>query len=224
MAGAGPCDWPGAGGGPSPWPRRPRRGFGIPGDELEARSGRTARPGRRRRRRDPRRRPRHRRRAGRSRRDGRSAPAAAAGAARASDYDRPETIEETAELVDAARRHRRRDRRSTISIPTQVRRWPTRIRADHGHIDVLVNDIWGAEVLKGGPPSGTRRSGSTTSTTGLRILRLGDRHPPRSRRTTCCRCSSTGPAGCSSRSPTAPPSTTRRTTGSRCSTTWPRSR
>ena len=29
---------------------------------------------------------------------------------------------------------------------------------------MLVNDIWGAEVLKGGPASGTRRSGSTTST------------------------------------------------------------
>jgi hypothetical protein len=25
-----------------------------------------------------------------------------------------------------------------------------RIRNDYGHIDVLVNDIWGAEVLKGG--------------------------------------------------------------------------
>ena len=38
---------------------------------------------------------------------------------------------------------------------------------------MLVNDIWGAEVLKGGPPNGTRRSGSSTSTKGLRILRLG---------------------------------------------------
>ena len=39
---------------------------------------------------------------------------------------------------------------------------------------MLVNDIWGAEVLKGGPAGlGHARSGRTTSTTGLRILRLG---------------------------------------------------
>ena len=37
---------------------------------------------------------------------------------------------------------------------------------------MLVNDIWGGELLKGGPPSGTRRSGSTTSPTACGILRL----------------------------------------------------
>ena len=33
----------------------------------------------------------------------------------------------------------------------EVRALADRIRDDYGHIDVLVNDIWGAEVLKGGP-------------------------------------------------------------------------
>src|SRR5262249_53943168 len=71
------------------------------------------------------------------------------GAAR-SDYDRPETIEETAELVTDL---------GGSGVPAvvdhldvaQVKALAERIRADHGHIDVLVNDIWGAELLKGGP-------------------------------------------------------------------------
>lgn len=72
------------------------------------------------------------------------------GAPTRSDYDRPETIEETAELVThlggtgvaAAVDHLE---------PDQVRTLAERVRGDHGHIDVLVNNIWGAEVLKGGP-------------------------------------------------------------------------
>src|SRR6187200_795867 len=51
-----------------------------------------------------------------------------------SDYDRPETIEETADLV-----------------PDQVQRLAERLRDEYGAIHVLVNDIWGAELLKGGP-------------------------------------------------------------------------
>src|SRR6478736_270806 len=65
-----------------------------------------------------------------------------------SDYDRTETIEETAELVTEL---------GGVGIPEvvdhldseQVRALAERIRARHGHVDVLVNDIWGAEVLKG---------------------------------------------------------------------------
>src|SRR2546421_4696158 len=67
-----------------------------------------------------------------------------------SDYDRPETIEETAELVT--------DLGGTgIAVtvdhldPTQVGRLAEQIGSDHGHVDVLVNDIWGGEVLTGGP-------------------------------------------------------------------------
>src|SRR4051812_46773123 len=67
-----------------------------------------------------------------------------------SDYDRPETIEETADLVTdlggtgiaAVVDHLDSD---------QVEGLAGRIRREHGHIDVLVNDIWGAEMLKGGP-------------------------------------------------------------------------
>jgi NAD(P)-dependent dehydrogenase (short-subunit alcohol dehydrogenase family) len=66
--------------------------------------------------------------------------------ARRSEIDRPETIEETAALVTEA---------GGEGIPVQVdhleldevRRLVERIDADHGRLDVLVNDIWGAEHL-----------------------------------------------------------------------------
>src|ERR671939_345700 len=64
-----------------------------------------------------------------------------------SDYDRAETIEETAELVTELGG-------TGIAVavdhldPDQVERLAEQIRHDHGHIDVLVNDIWGAERLK----------------------------------------------------------------------------
>jgi NAD(P)-dependent dehydrogenase (short-subunit alcohol dehydrogenase family) len=68
-----------------------------------------------------------------------------------SDYDRPETIEETADLVT-----RLGGEGVAIAVdhlePAQVAALAERIRGEHGRIDVLVNDIWGAEVLKGGPP------------------------------------------------------------------------
>ncbi len=65
---------------------------------------------------------------------------------RRSEYDRPETIEETAELVDAAGG-------AGIAIPVdhleadQVRALVQRIEAERGRLDVLVNDIWGGELL-----------------------------------------------------------------------------
>jgi NAD(P)-dependent dehydrogenase (short-subunit alcohol dehydrogenase family) len=65
---------------------------------------------------------------------------------RRSEYDRPETIEETAELVDAAGG-------TGIAVavdhlePDQVSALAQRIDAEHGRLDVLVNDIWGAEHL-----------------------------------------------------------------------------
>src|SRR5215831_15149735 len=63
-----------------------------------------------------------------------------------SDYDRPETIEETAALVDAV---------GGIGVPIavdhldpqQVEALAGRLRDEYGHLDVLVNDIWGAETL-----------------------------------------------------------------------------
>ncbi|MFE9200867.1 SDR family oxidoreductase [Micromonospora sp. NPDC007230] len=63
---------------------------------------------------------------------------------RRSEMDRPETIEETAELVTAAGG-------TGIAVPVdhldpdQVRRLVDRIDAEQGRLDVLVNDIWGAE-------------------------------------------------------------------------------
>jgi NAD(P)-dependent dehydrogenase (short-subunit alcohol dehydrogenase family) len=88
-----------------------------------------------------------------------------------SDYDRSETIEETAELVTAL---------GGNGIPVvvdhldagQVRRLADRIRDAHGHIDILVNDIWGAEQLKGGPPDWNTPIWRLDLHKGLRILRL----------------------------------------------------
>jgi NAD(P)-dependent dehydrogenase (short-subunit alcohol dehydrogenase family) len=88
-----------------------------------------------------------------------------------SDYDRPETIEETAELVShlggtgiaAAVDH---------LDPRQVEQLAEQIRADHGHVDVLVNDIWGGEVLKGGPAAWDTPLWELDLDDGLRILRL----------------------------------------------------
>jgi NAD(P)-dependent dehydrogenase (short-subunit alcohol dehydrogenase family) len=63
-----------------------------------------------------------------------------------SEYDRPETIEETAELVTAAGG-------TGIAIQVdhleakQVEALVQRIDAEQGRLDVLVNDIWGGEKL-----------------------------------------------------------------------------
>jgi hypothetical protein len=46
------------------------------------------------------------------------------------------------------------------------------IRDQHGHIDVLVNDIWGAEKLKGGPADWNKPIWQHDLDAGLRILRL----------------------------------------------------
>ena len=65
---------------------------------------------------------------------------------RRSEYDRPETIEETAELVTAAGG-------SGIAVAVDHLEAPAvealvrRIDAEHGRLDVLVNDIWGGELL-----------------------------------------------------------------------------
>ena len=89
-----------------------------------------------------------------------------------SDYDRPETIEGTATLVDELG-----GTGVPIQVdhldPAQVRRLADRIEADYGRIDVLVNDIWGAEILKGPPPSWDRPVWEHDIDDGLRILRLG---------------------------------------------------
>jgi NAD(P)-dependent dehydrogenase (short-subunit alcohol dehydrogenase family) len=89
-----------------------------------------------------------------------------------SDYDRPETIEETAELVTQLGGTGVALQVDHLDIAA-VGRLADRIRNDHGAIDVLVNDIWGAEVLKGGPSQWNRPIWEHDITDGLRILRLG---------------------------------------------------
>jgi NAD(P)-dependent dehydrogenase (short-subunit alcohol dehydrogenase family) len=63
-----------------------------------------------------------------------------------SEYDRPETIEETAELVDAAGGEGIAVKVDHLQ-PTQVEELVQRIDAEQGRLDVLVNDIWGGELL-----------------------------------------------------------------------------
>lgn len=91
--------------------------------------------------------------------------------AQRSDYDRPETIEDTAELVSQL---------GGVGVAlqvdhlehAQVRRLAEKVRAEYGHIDVLVNDIWGAERLKGGPSEWNTPIWAHDLERGLRILRL----------------------------------------------------
>ena len=63
-----------------------------------------------------------------------------------SEVDRPETIEETAELVSAAGGHG-----IPVAVdhlePEQVRALIATIDSAHGRLDLLVNDIWGGEHL-----------------------------------------------------------------------------
>jgi NAD(P)-dependent dehydrogenase (short-subunit alcohol dehydrogenase family) len=88
-----------------------------------------------------------------------------------SDYDRAETIEETAELVTELGG-------TGIAVvvdhldPGQVESLARQIRDDHGHVDVLVNDIWGGEMLKGGPTQWDTPVWELDLDDGLRILRL----------------------------------------------------
>jgi len=56
--------------------------------------------------------------------------------------------------------------------PDQVRGLADRLRTEYGHIDVLVNNIWGAEVLKGGPADWNTPIWEHDLDKGLRILRL----------------------------------------------------
>ncbi|NYF55522.1 SDR family oxidoreductase [Micromonospora purpureochromogenes] len=63
-----------------------------------------------------------------------------------SEMDRPETIEETAELVTAVGGTGIGVRVDHL-VPEQVRDLVARIDAEQGRLDVLVNDIWGGDPL-----------------------------------------------------------------------------
>jgi len=139
-----------------------------------------------------------------------------------SDYDRPETIEETAELVCEVGGNG-----VAIAVdhldPARVAALAQRLRAEFGHVDVLVNDIWGAEILKGGPSDWNTPIWEHDLADGLRIVRLAvETHLITSHHVLGLMVDR--PGSLLSRSPTAPPTTTPPVTGSRSSTTSPRSR
>lgn len=64
-----------------------------------------------------------------------------------SEMNRPETIEETAELVTAAGGHGIAVQVDHLN-PEQVQALVGRIDRGHGALDLLVNDIWGATVME----------------------------------------------------------------------------
>src|SRR6476620_10635870 len=88
-----------------------------------------------------------------------------------SDYDRPETIEGTAELVTSLG-----GEGIAVAVdhldPAQVEALAARVRDERGRLDVLVNDIWGGELLKGGPSEWDTPIWELDLDAGLRVLRL----------------------------------------------------
>ena len=85
-----------------------------------------------------------------------------------SDYDRPETIEETAELVTALGGEGIAVRVDHL-VPAKVSDLVGRIRAERGRLDILVNDIWGGERLF----EWNKTVWEHDLENGLRLLRLG---------------------------------------------------
>jgi NAD(P)-dependent dehydrogenase (short-subunit alcohol dehydrogenase family) len=87
-----------------------------------------------------------------------------------SEYARPETIEETADLVTGAG-----GRGIAVQVdhlvPDQVKELVARIRADEGRLDILVNDVWGGETLK----EWDKPAWGHNLENGLRLLDLGVR-------------------------------------------------
>lgn len=85
-----------------------------------------------------------------------------------SDYGRPETIEETAEIVEQMGG-------VGIAVPVDhlvqedVRSLVNRIRDEQGHLDVIVNDVWGGENLF----EFDKTVWEHNLDNGLRLLRLG---------------------------------------------------
>src|SRR4051812_23551661 len=88
-----------------------------------------------------------------------------------SDYGRHETIEETAELVTELG-----GTGVAIAVdhldPDAVLALAGRLRDERSHLDILVNDIWGGELLKGEPPQWDTPIWELDLDDGLRLLRL----------------------------------------------------
>src|SRR5882672_7953997 len=84
-----------------------------------------------------------------------------------SEMNRPETIEETAELVDEAGGQGIAVQVDHL-VPDQVQALVTRIEREHGALHVLVNDIWGATTMEW-----DKSVWESTLDIGLRTFRLG---------------------------------------------------
>ena len=84
-----------------------------------------------------------------------------------SEMDRPETIEETAALVDEAG-GRGIPVQVDHLVPEQVRELVARIEREAGRLHVLVNDIWGATTMEW-----SKTVWESSLDVGLRTLRLG---------------------------------------------------
>jgi NAD(P)-dependent dehydrogenase (short-subunit alcohol dehydrogenase family) len=85
-----------------------------------------------------------------------------------SEYGRPETIEETAELVSAAGGQGIAVQADHL-VAEEVRTLVDRIRATHRRLDILVNDLWGGEDLK----EWNKAVWEHDLANGLRLLSLG---------------------------------------------------
>ena len=83
-----------------------------------------------------------------------------------SEMDRPETIEETAELVDGAGGRGIAVRVDHL-VPDEVRALVARIEQEQGALHVLVNDIWGATTMEW-----NKTVWESSLEVGLRTLRL----------------------------------------------------
>ncbi len=83
-----------------------------------------------------------------------------------SEMNRPETIEDTAELVNAAGGHGIAVQVDHL-VPDQVQALVARVEAEHGRLDVLVNDIWGATTMEW-----NKSAWESSLDVGLRTLRL----------------------------------------------------
>jgi NAD(P)-dependent dehydrogenase (short-subunit alcohol dehydrogenase family) len=84
-----------------------------------------------------------------------------------SEMDRPETIEETAALVDEAGGHGIAVQVDHL-VPDQVRALVARIESEQGALHVLVNDIWGLTTMEW-----DKSAWESSLDVGLRTLHLG---------------------------------------------------
>jgi NAD(P)-dependent dehydrogenase (short-subunit alcohol dehydrogenase family) len=84
-----------------------------------------------------------------------------------SEMNRPETIEDTAQLVEEAGGHGIAVRVDHL-VPDEVRDLVARIDAEQGALHILVNDIWGATTIEWDKPVW-----ESSLDIGLHMLRLG---------------------------------------------------